>query len=345
MVKFARAQVVQLLLLGTLLISASTGAVLATGASAGPLEGVTGAINQAGLEPVGEITETVTSPIHEVTESVTQPVREGTEAPLSPPVHEVIETVTAPVEETAETLRPPVKLVTETVASPPVKQVTEKVASPPVPPVKEAAAPVVHLSTDSTGSSSGNITKSTGAAVRETVRAATDAAEETVAAATHATDPPPSSGGGQGAANVDAVALPGRGDGVTAVPPRDGSIRAPLPKWMAYIWPAIALTRPDLANLLDRWEQTGLRLALWASAGSDDGFGVAGVHASHGDRSGQPDSSSLFSEIPPAISHALVPDVPASALAYLCLVGLVVIVVFAAVSREIAVGRRQGRGR
>jgi hypothetical protein len=339
MVKFARAQVVHLvLLLGGLLISASAGAFLAAGASAGPLEGVTGAIDptgaieQAGVEPVREITETVTPPIHEVTESVTQPVREGAEAVL-PPVQEVAETVTPPVKETVETLKPP------------VRQVTEAVASSPVPPIREAAAPVVHLPTDSTGS----IGKSAGTSVRGTVRTATQGAAnvdgERSADLPPSTPRAPERSSATSLKSGDGRTLPGQEDDVTAVPPRDGSVRALLPKWMAYIWPAIALTQPDLANLLGRWEQTGLRLALWASAGSGDGFGVAGVRASHVDRSESQNSSSLFSKIPPAISHALGPDVPTSALAYLCLVGLIVIVVFTAVSREIAVGRRQGRGR
>ncbi len=244
----------------------------------------------------------------------------------------------APVEKATATLKPP------------VKQATETVAAPPGAPVKKVAAPLGHMPTDSTGSFSGSIARAAGTAGGETVGTATRDARETVDApmpTTRALPSPAGEGDATSAALVNARDSGGpqaQADGVTPVAPRDGSVRAPLPKWMAYIWPAIALTRPGLANLLDRWEQTGLRLALRASVGSSGGFGVAGVHASHSVQSGRPTSPSLLSRIPPAISHALSPGSPTSALAYLCLLGLVVIVVFTAVSREIAVGRRQGRG-
>src|SRR6201999_1752065 len=86
-------------------------------------------------------------------------------------------------------------------------------------------------------------------------------------------------GGGGGAANDAAASrqpggsnvASGLDDGILVVPPSDGSVRAPLPKWIAYVWPAIALMRPALADLLRRWEQGSLRLGFGFGTGPGSG--------------------------------------------------------------------------
>ena len=69
------------------------------------------------------------------------------------------------------------------------------------------------------------------------------------------------------------------GDGLRAdkfaAPSPDGSIRAPLPKWMAYVWSAIALAWPELAAFIDRWDRDGARLLLASNAGPTGSHGVA----------------------------------------------------------------------
>jgi hypothetical protein len=130
-----------------------------------------------------------------------------------------------------------------------------------------------------------------------------------------------------------------------AVPSTAGAIRAPLPKWMAYVWPAIALAWPELAGLLNRLEQDGARLLLASQrqGGPSGSHGVAGVHASHdalsaGSASGS--SSSPLAPIPAAIG-GVTSHVPGEALAYLAIVGILVVAVFVAVKLELA---RGGRG-
>jgi hypothetical protein len=355
MVKFGSARTARLVQFGCgLLAAGSVAAFDAPGAFAGPLEGVTGPVTQAVVEPVREATGAVTSPVQEVTEAVTQPVPEATEVP-APPVHEAAETVAPTVKEATETVTRPAKEATETVTRP-AQEVTEAVK----PPVK------VHVPTGTSGSSSSGAVKSAAGAAHEVTRTATHTAEDAIGAVvTDAARSGRSSPGGdrateganRGAAN-DAVASPGPGSsnataglgaGIFVVPPGDGSVRAPLPKWMAYVWPAIALMRPALADLLGRWERESLRLASGTGTGSGSGGGpvVAGVHASGGRPAAAEaaDSSSPFSKIPSALGDAFSPDVPTSAWAYLCLAAFAVIAVAAAVRREITVGRRQGRGR
>jgi hypothetical protein len=340
MVKSGSARTARLVQFGCgLLAAGSVAAFDAPGAFAGPLEGVTGPVTEAVVEPVREATGAVTSPVQEVTEAVTQPV------------HEATEVVAPAVQGGTETVAPTVKEATETVTRP-AKEVTEAVK----PPVK------VEVPTGTSGSSSAGAVKSAAGVVHEVTRTATHTAEDAIGAVvTDAARSGRSSAGGdrdteggeRGAAN-DAVASPGPGssnataglgDGIFVVPPGDGSVRAPLPKWMAYVWPAIALMRPALADLLGRWERESLRLALGTGTGSGGGPVVAGVHASGGRPEAEDSSSSPFSKIPSALGHAFSPGVPTSAWAYLCLAAFAVIAVGAAVRREITVGRRQGRGR
>jgi hypothetical protein len=343
MLKAGRAHAVPLvLLLCVLMGSGSVAAFSAPGASAGPLEGVTGPINEAIGAPVEEVTATVTTPVTEVAETVAPPVREITET-VTQPVHGVTETVTPPVHEVTETVARPARKATEAVNAP-VQQVTEKVAQP----VKDAAeevTPAVHGVTKTTGSPSGGAAKSAGTVGRGATGTTThtvhgDAASDRGVPADAVT--PHESPGSTAASTAPDL---GPGNDTFAVPSRDGSVRAPLQKWLAYVWPAIALAAPGLADFLAHWELQSPSLALGAGIDgtrSAGGFGVAGVHAS----SGRPEaahSSSPFSKIPSALGHAFMsPHVPESALAYLFFVALAVIAVGVAVRREIRTGRRQG---
>jgi hypothetical protein len=129
-------------------------------------------------------------------------------------------------------------------------------------------------------------------------------------------------------------------------PARDGSTAAPLPRWLAYIWPAVALARPGLADLVDRWE-AAVRVALGTSQGSGEGAGtgpvVAGVHATGGRPGPEDSSSSPFSKITSAVGHFPY-NASGAALGYILIVAIMVIALFAAVRWEIANGRREGRG-
>jgi hypothetical protein len=306
----------------------------APGAFAGPLEGVTGPVTEAVVEPVREATGAVTPPVQEVTEAVTQPVHEANEA-VAPPVHEVTERVAPPVKEATET------------GTHSAKEVTEAVKSP----LK------VHLPTETSGSSSAGAVKTARGVVEEVTGTATHAAEDTIGGVvTGATGSGRSSagrggdtdGGDRGAAN-DVIpsrqpgsshAVSGSGD-LFEVPSIEGSIGTPLPKWIAYVWPAIALLGPGPADLLGRWEREILHLAYGRSTGSGDGPVVAGVHASGGQPGGGDPSSSPFSKIPPLLGHPFGSDVPTSALVYLLLVTLAVIAVAVAVRRELRHGGRE----
>ncbi|HWH21501.1 MAG TPA: hypothetical protein VN671_13270, partial [Solirubrobacterales bacterium] len=132
------------------------------------------------------------------------------------------------------------------------------------------------------------------------------------------------------------------GDGLRddkfVAPSPDGSIRAPLPKWMAYVWPAIALAWPELAGILSRWERDGARPLLSSLSGSSGSHGVAGVHAFHDGR-GASGSSSPLAPIGSAVD-GFTSRVPGEALAYLAIVALLVTAVFFAVRFELA--RRSG---
>jgi hypothetical protein len=305
-------------------------------ASAGALEGVARPVGEAVGAPVQEVTETVTGT---VPEAVTQPAQEATE-PVVPPA-----------KETAEKLPPAAKEMTETAG----------------PPVKAGGSPPAHLPGSTPGPPSA-AAKSAGSGVGEAAGTVNRTVENTEGAVGGAGDSAPSSSGGGNAANIPDAAptnapaargpdrpagttgLPDVGPGANTfeAPSSDGAVRAPLPKWMAYVWPAIALTGPGLADLLGRWERQSARLALGAAPGgsaSGEGPVVAGVHA-HGGRPKASDSSaSPFPKITAAIGHALNSEAPTSLLVYLCLVAIAAVAVFWAVSREIVVGRRGGRDR
>lgn len=322
------------------------GVLSAPTASAESLGAVTGQVTETVTGPVTEVVEVLPPPVQEATEAVTAPAQEATQVP--PPVQEVTETATAPVEAVKEAVKPPVKAVTETVA-PPVKTVTETVRRPPaLAPVKVPSAPPTRV-TDAVGAASTGLNTSKRAS----------------SSSSSAPDPTSSQGGAprqladQGSAAALSVDRTGRQQGNRFVPSPaiDGSTAAPLPKWMAYVWPAIALLRPGLSDLVDHFEAV-LRLAL----GANDGFGertgngpvVAGVHASGGPpgtvdgASPSPppspsSSSSPFSKITTAVG-----DFPyngaGAALAYLVIMAIMVIAIYGAVRWEMARSRRERRG-
>jgi hypothetical protein len=320
-----------------LAVLCGAGASGAPTASAEPLGAVTGPVTETVTGPVQEVVEALPPPVQEATEAVTAPVQEATQ--VAPPVQEVTEAATAPVEAVKETVKPPVKAVTETVA-PPAKAVTEAVRHPSAsPPVKLPSVPTTQVA----GTVGKDLSTSRGAS----------------SSSSSGADPTsPQAGSTQDLADQGSAApLPvdrtrrQQQNRFVPSPAIDGSTMAPLPKWMAYIWPAIALFGPGLSDSVHSWA-SALRISLEASEGLGETAGtgpvVAGVHATGG-RSGQADSSSdsssssPFSKITTAVG-----DFPyngaGAALAYLLIVAIMVIALYGAVRWEIARSRREGRG-
>lgn len=315
-----------------------------------------GAPRAAGQAP-GEVGATVEEVAAPLTETVAPPVREATET-ASSPTGEVVETVTRPVREATGVATPPMHEVTEAVA-PPVEEATETVVQP-----------VRELTERASGSSPGDTGNSPAEVTGEAAGTATPTAQKTVGAVREATSSTSSAPPGPGiketlnssggtmvdTATVAGAARPrsgpaaadlGPGDDTFEAPSSDGAVRAPPPKWLAYVWPAIALTRSaGFTGFLERWETASLRLALATS--TDPGGGrqvVAGIHAAGG-RAKAPASSeprpSPFSKITSAIGHFPY-NVPGAALGYILIVAIMLIALFAAVRWEIARGRREGR--
>jgi len=327
-----------------LAVLCGAGASGAPAASAEPLGAVTGPVTETVTGPVHEVVEALPPPVQEATEAVTAPVQEPTQ--VAPPVQEVTEAVTPPVEAVKETVKPPVKAVTETV-KPPVKAVTETVA-PPVkavteavrhpsapPPVKLPSSPATQV-TDTVGAVDRDLSVSGGAPSSP----GPDPTSSQIWSPQHLAD--------QGSVAPLSVDRTKREQGNLFVPSPaiDGSTGAPMPKWTAFIWPAIALFRPGLADSVDHWE-AAVRLALGTSEGSGERTGsgpvVAGVHDTGG-RPGEADSSSSspFSKIATAVGDFPYNGVGA-ALAYLLIVAIMVIALYGAVRWEIARSRREGR--
>jgi hypothetical protein len=282
------------------------------GANAGVLEPVTGAVEEV-VSPVAEATpsvqevgETVTSTAHGVTAKITPSAAKTADAASSPPADRA-----GGLPERAAAL-------------------TGKATKP----ASDAASAV-------------GVQSATGAAT-QAAEGAVHAATEGAEAATGSTlpDSPISSAAPDPAAAPASAAAPTgtvapTEPRTTYVPPpgNDGSTGAPLPRWIAYVWPAVALTGPSLANFAESWGQAIVRLATGASAGNSAEGGVAAVHASGG-RPEAAGSSPLFSSIPSEAGHAF-SSVPTPVFIYLGLLVLAVIAVALAVRREIAVGRRQ----
>lgn len=331
------------------------GALSAPTASAGPLEGVagvTGQVTEAVGKPVQEVVETLPPPVRETVETATAPVQEVTEAP---PAKEVTEAATAPVEAVTETVAPSGKSLTEAVGGTVAKAggTVEKVGG-----TVEKVGGAVDKAVPSGGSTT-PVTEGVNRTARETV----DNGTGTVSATSKRASSSPGSDGAARTASPQDSAAPGsvtprsgdrtaRRPGNTFVPSpaRNGSTAAPLPKWVAYIWPAVALARPGLAELVDRWE-TALRIALGTSAGSGDAAGmgpvVAGVHATGGESGAGPraedSSSSPLSKITSAVGKFPY-NASGAALGYIAIVAIMLIALFVAVRWEIANGRREGRG-
>ncbi|MCW2981585.1 MAG: hypothetical protein JWO14_3312 [Solirubrobacterales bacterium] len=345
------------LLCGALAVGSASSNVSA--ADAGPLETLPGQVREA------------TKVVEEVAKSVAPTVQEVTEA-VPPPVTEVTETVTPPVVETTEAVVPPPKEAVETVTKA-TQEVTAKVPSLPTtaPPrtpatpatesssgtkaVNQAAQTLTHDVEGAVGEVTGTAGSGRSSAAPHTARVTNPSSGDAAVAAAGSTGGAPAAAEAPGASpRTDAAAgattmrttgRDGLRDDKFATPSSDGSIRAPLPKWMAYVWPAIALAWPELAVFLDRWEWDGasLLLASEGAGGPSGSHGVAGVHASHdalSDASASGSSSSPFAPIPAAIG-GFTSHVPGEALAYLAIVGILVVAVFVAVKLELA---HRGRG-
>jgi hypothetical protein len=264
----------------------------------------------------------VTGPVEEVVSPVVQ---------ATPSVQEVGETVTTTAQGVAARIAPPAAKAPDAV---------------PAPAVGKAGARLDQTTTAATGAASaaGTATRSAEGAVH--------AAKEDAEAATGATVPTPvpsttvdpaevapsvTDSADSSAAPID---LPPPSRRTTYVPPptKNGATGSPLPRWVAYVWPAVALTGSHLANFAESWGQAIMQLATGASAGNGAEGGVAGAHASGG-RPEAAGSSPLFSRIPSDVGHAF-SSVPTPIFVYLGLLVLAVIAVAVAVRREIADGRR-----
>jgi hypothetical protein len=338
MPKIGRSRVACLVVLvfGALAVGSASSRVSA--AHAGALEGLPGTVRE------------VTESVEEVANGVAPTVQEVTEV-VPPPVAEVTETVTPPVVEATQAVVPPVREVAET-ATHATEEVIAKVPSPAATTPKLPSAPAVDPSGESKA-----VTKAVTHDAEGALGAVTGAVNGSRSPASGGPVGTSTAGGGQTREAVapteadradSAAKATGGGDGMRgekfdALSP-DGSIRAPLPKWMAYVWPAIALTWHHLAGLLTQWEHEGTRLLSASDSGASDGGasgsqGIAGVHASHAAGASSDSSSSPFAPVQAAIG-GFTSHVPGQALAYLAIVALLVAAVFFVVKFELA--RRDG---
>ena len=287
-------------------------------ANAGVLEQVTGSVEEVVSPVVGttpaaqQVGETVTTTAQGVTTKITPSAAKAADAATSPPG------------DRAGGLPERAAALTDKATKPASDAASAAGVPSAAGAATQAAEGAVHAATEeaeaATGSTLPDSPVSSAALDPEAAPAASSAAPASVAAPTDL--PPP-------AARTTYVPPPGN----------DGSTGAPLPRWIAYVWPAVALTGPSLANFGESWGQAIVRLATGASAGSGAEGGVAGVHASGG-RPEAAGSSPLFSSIPSDVGHAF-SSVPTPVFIYLGLLVLAVIALAFAVRREIAVGRRQ----
>lgn len=351
MVKTRRANAVRLIVLlaCVLLASGSAATISSPGASARPIEGVTGPINEAVGAPVEEATETVTAPLGEVTGTVVPPAEEATGI-VPQPVHEATETVAAPVHEATETVTRPVKEAGEAV-KPPARHVTETVGTSPATapvPVPAATGTAVHSVTNKAGSSSGDATESAGTVIHPvTARGGANSAAVNGGGPTGASRPETSGGSPLSPRSADDAGRPRPADDVFEAPSSGGAVGAPVPKWIAFVWPAIALTGPAL-DFVARWEQDARSLVVSTGARSGAGSGggpvVAAVHASGGRPEARDSSSVPFPNIPYLLGH-LPSDGPGLVLTYLILAVMLVCAALAAIRWENSDHRRQGPSR
>jgi hypothetical protein len=276
------------------------------------------------------VTETIAPPVQEVTETIAPPVHE-----VTGPVHEVTEAAAPVAKEATEKATAPAKEVTGP-NGPPARQVTEKASSPPVTgPVGTAA----HTATTAIGTSPGGAAKNAGTAAHEAPGTDTHAVPETVGSATRSARSGPAS----------AAPDLGPGDDTFEAPAPDGAVRAPLPKWLAYVWPAFALTGGAAMDFVERWEQNGLRLVLStgssrSGAGARGAQAVAGVHASGGQPGEAKDaSSSPFPSVAYQLGH-FPSDGPGWILTFLIVAAMLAAAAFAAMRWERSHHRHQGSG-
>ena len=123
-------------------------------------------------------------------------------------------------------------------------------------------------------------------------------------------------------------------------PANNGSTGSPLPRWAAYVWPAVALSGPRLVSLGEHLGRAIGQLVpeLPTAGGSSDGArGVAGVHAAGG-HPATASSSPLFARFPAVVGSAF-SSVPILLFVYLGLMAVAVLAVAIAVRREILAGR------
>jgi hypothetical protein len=314
------------LLCGLAVLGSLVGCV--TVAEAGPLEGATGAVGEV-TRSVEEVTSGALTQVEEVTEAAPPPVAEVTEA-VVPPAKAAVETVTPPVHEAVEAVTPPAKEAIETVTQA-AQGATGRVPSPAVTTPVEAPA------------SAGGPGRTATHAVEEAVGTVTGATpgghatvpEDSTGASAPPASPSPSPSSSGSTATTPSHADRSRDDSFRGNS-TDGAVRAPLPKWMAYVWPAVALLPPEITEALKRWGQESADLLLAAAHGPTGSIGVAGVHASHDAGAAESGSSSSpLSGIPSAVD-GFTSHVPGEALAYLLVVALLIAAVFGAVKYELA---------
>jgi hypothetical protein len=325
-----RARRLSLLFLICVAIPAWAEAGSPSSARAESLEGVTGAVE--------EVVETVTKPVEEaVPQAPAAPVQEVTEA-VTPPVQEVTEAATAPVEAVTKEVPPPVKAAAETVTRPP-PVIHEPQSSPPP---RSSPSPTKAV----TGTVGGAVSSVGGTAHHD--ERAEEPSQEAVGEVNEGARPSSAPSAGD---------RTGRPRGAVFIPPptKDGATRAPMPRWVSYIWPAIALARPGLVELVGRLEEA-VRVVLAASAGwshqvAGAGPVVAGVHASGGHAASTDGSSaasppsrssSPFSEITSAVGDFPY-DLVGAVLGYLLIVTIMVIAIIVAVRWEMAHDQRKDR--
>jgi hypothetical protein len=331
-----------LLLCGALVVSSVSFRVSV--ADAGALEGLPGPVREV-TESVEEVANGVAPTVQEVTEAAPPPVAEVTETAAPPVVEATVEATQAVV--------PPVKEVAET-ATHATQEAIAKVPSPVVTTPKLPSVPAVDPSGETkavTQTATHDVEGALGAVTGAVHAGRSPASGGSVGTSTAGGEPTREASAPTEADSADSAAkATGESDGLRdekdglrnekfSAPSPDGAIRAPLPKWMAYVWPAIALTWRDLAGLLTRWEHDGARLSFASDGGAGGSHGVAGVHASHTAGAASGSSSSPLGPIPAAIG-GFTSHLPDEALAYLAIVGILVVAVFVAVKLELAHGGR-----
>jgi hypothetical protein len=307
MSKIGRSRVTRLIFFLYVAIAAGAAFFSPAAAAAGPLDGLTG--------PVEETVRTATSAVNQVAATAT----------ASPPVASP-----PPVPRVDDKALPDVSTGTSQALSEGAKKPTPA-GKLPLPAVKlpgPSGQPPVSLGDSEGDSPAGPVTRTVetatrtakttvealGQTVESTSSSALDRATGTAPTPTNRHDaeapgPEASAPADEASAYVGGRFLPS--------PSEDGSVRAPLGKFAAYIWPAVALTRVAMPGLAKDWAKDALRRALDpadATASSGAAQGVEGAHAEH--RGSQSSGPSLFSQIPFALTGGYGPDIPLPAMVF-----------------------------